>query len=189
MMVDTNPSDAVNPLSTRPNAETQEFLLADLVGAENADPIFEGLIDGDEEISTLPGRLRTPPNVGVGVTGGDMDDDWYQAEVVGEEAAEQRAGDRRHQRRHAPQRHRGAGGDAHRSGPAACARRAEADARPGPTGRPRRPVTKWWRRWTASASMARIRRSASCSACRAGRSPSANRSTRRASGRCPSFRT
>jgi hypothetical protein len=86
MMVDTNPSDAVNPLSTRPNAETQEFLLADLVGAENADPIFEGLIDGDEEISTLPGRLRTPPNVGVGVTGGDMDDDWYQAEVVGEEA-------------------------------------------------------------------------------------------------------
>ena len=85
-MVDTNPSDAVNPLSTRPNAETQEFLLADLVGAENADPIFEGLIDGDEEISTLPGRLRTPPNVGVGVTGGDMDDDWYQAEVVGEEA-------------------------------------------------------------------------------------------------------
>lgn len=85
-MIDTNPFDAVNLGLTQSSAETQEFLLADLVGAENADPIFEELIDSDAEIGTLPGRLRTPPNIGVGVTGGDMDDDWYQAEVVGEEA-------------------------------------------------------------------------------------------------------
>ena len=85
-MVDTNPSHAVNPLSAQSEAKTKEVLLADLVGTENADPIFEGLIDDDTGIGRIPGRLRTPQNVGVGVTGGDLDDDWYQAEVVGEEA-------------------------------------------------------------------------------------------------------
>ena len=85
-MVHKNPSHAVNPSSTQSKAKTKEVLLADLVGPENTDPIFEGLIDGDTGIGRIPGRLRTPPNVGVGVTGGDVDDDWYQAEVVGEEA-------------------------------------------------------------------------------------------------------
>ena len=85
-MTDTNPSHAVNPLSAQSKAKIKEVLLADLVGTENADPIFEGLIDDDTGIGRIPGRLRTPPNIGIGVTGGDMDDDWYQAEVVGEEA-------------------------------------------------------------------------------------------------------
>ena len=85
-MADTNPSHAVNPLSAQSEAKTKEVLLADLVGTENADPIFEGLLDDDTGIGRIPGRLRTPSNVGIGVTGGDLDDDWYQAEVVGEEA-------------------------------------------------------------------------------------------------------
>lgn len=85
-MVDTNPSHAVNSLSTQWEAETKEILLSDLIGADDTNPIFEELVGDDTGIGRMPGRLRTPLNFGVGVTGGDPDDDWYQAEVVGEEA-------------------------------------------------------------------------------------------------------
>lgn len=40
-MVHKNPSHAVNPLSTQSKAETKEFLLADLVGTENTDPMCD----------------------------------------------------------------------------------------------------------------------------------------------------
>jgi Family of unknown function (DUF6335) len=83
-MAGTNPSDAVNPSSTQPSAEIEELLLADLVGTENADPIFEEVSDRDAEIGTILKRLKNP--MSEDVTGGDLDDDWYQAEVVGEEA-------------------------------------------------------------------------------------------------------
>jgi Family of unknown function (DUF6335) len=84
-MADTNSSDAVNPSPTQPDTETEELLLADLVGTENVDPIFEELSDRDAEIGTILKRLKNPM-VSEDVTGGDLDDDWYQAEVVGEEA-------------------------------------------------------------------------------------------------------
>mgnify|MGYP005837174429 CR=1 FL=1 len=85
-MESTNPSDAVKPLSIQRDRETEEVLLADLVGTENADPIFEELVDRETGMGVILKRLRIPPNFGAGVTGGDLDDDWYQAEVVGEEA-------------------------------------------------------------------------------------------------------
>jgi hypothetical protein len=84
-MAGKNPSDAVNPSSTQPEAETEELLLADLVGTENIDPIFEGLSDRDAEIGAILKRLKNPM-LSEDLTGGDLDDDWYQAEVVGEEA-------------------------------------------------------------------------------------------------------
>lgn len=83
-MAGTNPSDAVNPSSTQPSDEIEELLLADIVGTENADPIFEEVSDRDAEIGTILKRLKNP--MSEDVTGGDLDDDWYQAEVVGEEA-------------------------------------------------------------------------------------------------------
>jgi hypothetical protein len=83
-MAGTNPSDAVNP-SSQPSAEIEELLLADLIGTENADPIFEEVSERDAEISTILKRSKHLM-FSEDVTGGDLDDDWYQAEVVGEEA-------------------------------------------------------------------------------------------------------
>jgi Family of unknown function (DUF6335) len=83
-MASTNPSDAVNPSSNQPSDEIEELLLADIVGTENADPIFEEVSDRDAEIGAILKRLKNP--MSEDVTGGDLDDDWYQAEVVGEEA-------------------------------------------------------------------------------------------------------
>jgi len=83
-MADTNPSNAVN-CSSKPSVEIEELLLADLVGTENTVAIFEELSDRDAEIGTILKRLKHP-TIYEDVTGGDLDDDWYQAEVVGEEA-------------------------------------------------------------------------------------------------------
>jgi len=83
-MAGTNPSDAVNPSSSQPSDDIEELLLADIVGTENADPIFEEVSDREAEIGTILKRLKNP--MSEDVTGGDLDDDWYQAEVVGEEA-------------------------------------------------------------------------------------------------------
>ena len=85
-MVDKIPSHAVHSLSTQWEAETKEILLSELIEADDTSPILEELVSDDTGIGRMPGRLRTPLNFGVGVTGGDPDDDWYQAEVVGEEA-------------------------------------------------------------------------------------------------------
>ncbi len=65
---------------------SQEVLLGDLTGTETADHIFEGLIDpspvGGQRLSTLQSHATANGHI----TGGDVDDDIYQAEVVGEEA-------------------------------------------------------------------------------------------------------
>lgn len=65
---------------------TEEVLLADLTGTEEADLFFEGLVDRDTGMGQMLEKLRQPGLSGRDVTGGDLDDDWYQAEVVGEEA-------------------------------------------------------------------------------------------------------
>lgn len=86
-MQDANRFDAVNPdLPSESGAESEEILLADLTGTDEADLFFEGLIDRDTGMGRTLERLRTPGIAGSDVTGGDLDDDWYQAEVVGEEA-------------------------------------------------------------------------------------------------------
>ena len=90
-MANSNPSDAVNPSATpwdaalQQNAETEELLLADVVGTENVDPIFEGVVDRDTGMGRTLKKLKNS-RIGADVTGGDLDDNWYQAEVVGEEA-------------------------------------------------------------------------------------------------------
>lgn len=85
-MIDTNFFDPANSSQT-PEWETEpdELLLADLTGTEEADLFFEGLIDRDTGMGRTLEKLRTPL-CGTDVTGGDLDDDWYQAESVGEEA-------------------------------------------------------------------------------------------------------
>ncbi|NEP00007.1 MAG: hypothetical protein F6K58_15265 [Symploca sp. SIO2E9] len=67
-------------------AEIEEVLIADLTGREHAELIFEGLIDRDTGMGRTLEKLRTAANSCADVTGGDLDDNLYQAEVVGEEA-------------------------------------------------------------------------------------------------------
>ncbi|NEO32667.1 MAG: hypothetical protein F6K36_20005 [Symploca sp. SIO3C6] len=67
-------------------AEVEEVLLEDLTGREHAELIFEGLIDRDTGMGRTLEKLRTSSNSCADVTGGDLDDNLYQAEVVGEEA-------------------------------------------------------------------------------------------------------
>jgi hypothetical protein len=95
-MADTDPSDVVHPSSGQQQAkdtaepttdsDDSELLLADLLGRSDTEPIFERLTYRDEGVDAIVKQLRHPPVFGAGVTGGDPDDDWYQAEVVGEEA-------------------------------------------------------------------------------------------------------
>ncbi|MGK7877283.1 MAG: DUF6335 family protein [Xenococcaceae cyanobacterium] len=80
-------------------AETEEILLADFIEIEDAiedpdliledldaDPTFDGLVDRDTGMGRTLKKLRTTMAYGCDVTGGDLDDNLYQAEVVGEEA-------------------------------------------------------------------------------------------------------
>lgn len=65
---------------------SQEVLLGDLTGTEAADQIFEGLVDPSLAAGQRLETLQTPGTNDGHITGGDLDDDIYQAEVVGEEA-------------------------------------------------------------------------------------------------------
>jgi hypothetical protein len=67
------------------NSNSQEVLLADLIGNEDAELMFEGLVDRHLGMGNTLEKLNSR-HLGTDVTGGDPDDDWYQAEVVGEEA-------------------------------------------------------------------------------------------------------
>jgi hypothetical protein len=79
-------SDDDSETQWNPEEEEEELLLADLTGTDGADMFFEGLVDRDTGMGRTLEKLRTSGLSGVDVTGGDLDDDWYQAEVVGEEA-------------------------------------------------------------------------------------------------------
>jgi hypothetical protein len=85
-MQDTNFHRAAN--FPEPDGETnlEEVLLADLTGTYQADLFFEGLVDRDTGMGRTLEKITHSGLSGVDVTGGDLDDDWYQAEVVGEEA-------------------------------------------------------------------------------------------------------
>lgn len=74
-------SDAGNRLNT----EIEEILQSDLVDAENADQLVEGLVDQEIGLGKTLDKLKITL-AGAEITGGDLDDDCYQAEVVGEEA-------------------------------------------------------------------------------------------------------
>lgn len=66
--------------------QSEEILLADLTGSEAADIFFDGLIDRDTGLGHVVRELRMSHLDNGNLSGGDPDDDWYQAEVVGEEA-------------------------------------------------------------------------------------------------------
>ena len=87
-MVDAKKNEIVqsSEASLLQSAETESVLLADLIVTEDADLIFKGLAQGnsDQEISLE--QLKKTMVTHADVTGGDLDDDLYQAEVVGEEA-------------------------------------------------------------------------------------------------------
>ncbi len=87
-MVDAKKNEIVqsSEASLLQEAETESVLLADLIVTEDADLIFKGLAQGnsDQEISLE--QLKKTMVTHADVTGGDLDDDLYQAEVVGEEA-------------------------------------------------------------------------------------------------------
>ena len=87
-MVDAKKNEIVqsSEASLLQEAETESVLLADLIVTEDADLIFKGLAQGnsDQEISLE--QLKKTMVTHANVTGGDLDDDLYQAEVVGEEA-------------------------------------------------------------------------------------------------------
>ncbi|OKH22349.1 hypothetical protein NIES593_12805 [Hydrococcus rivularis NIES-593] len=68
------------------SSNDNEVLFGDLVAAENTDPMSEGLVDRDTGMGRILAKLRASGLSGIDATGGDLDDDWYQAEVVGEEA-------------------------------------------------------------------------------------------------------
>ena len=65
---------------------SQEVLLGDLTGTEAADQIFEGMVDPRPVAGQRLETLQSPGTADGHITGGDLDDDVYQAEVVGEEA-------------------------------------------------------------------------------------------------------
>jgi len=66
--------------------QSEELLLADLTGSEQADIFFDGLTDRDTGLGHVVRSLRMSHLDNGNLSGGDPDDDWYQAEVVGEEA-------------------------------------------------------------------------------------------------------
>ncbi|MBW4621177.1 MAG: hypothetical protein KME17_17695 [Cyanosarcina radialis HA8281-LM2] len=79
-------SDSDNFGQTPSDKPPEEVLLADSIGTEQADLFFESLSDRDPSIARTLNKFRKNMGPGADVTGGDVDDDWYQAEVVGEEA-------------------------------------------------------------------------------------------------------
>ena len=66
--------------------QLEEELLEEFNTREDADSIFSGLCDRDTGMERTLSRLKTVALSGSDVTGGDLDDNLYQAEVVGEEA-------------------------------------------------------------------------------------------------------
>ena len=87
-MVDNKKNETVqsSKASRLMKAKVKEVLLADLIVTEDTDLIYKGLANSntDQEISLE--QLKKNIVANADVTGGDLDDNLYQAEVVGEEA-------------------------------------------------------------------------------------------------------
>ena len=66
--------------------KAKEVLLGNLIPTEDADLIFEGLADGNTDQEITLAQLKKTRVANADVTGGVLDDNLYQAQVVGEEA-------------------------------------------------------------------------------------------------------
>ncbi len=85
-MKDPKNFNALNSSNAQWKGQPEEELLEEFNAREDADPIFSGLCDRDTGMGRTLSRLKAVGLSGSDVTGGDLDDNWYQAEVVGEEA-------------------------------------------------------------------------------------------------------
>ena len=86
-MVDKNLPDVLNSsleqlLESLPDVVNLDFRLR----TEQSNPMMWGWVDRDTGMGRILTKLRTTMISGSDVTGGDLDDNLYQAEVVGEEA-------------------------------------------------------------------------------------------------------
>ena len=78
--------NALSSSDTQWEGLPEEELHEEFNTREDADPIFSGLYDRDTGMRRTLSKLKIIALSGSDVTGGDLDDNWYQAEVVGEEA-------------------------------------------------------------------------------------------------------
>ena len=81
--------DSVNSRSDKQRAEgtsDKEVLLVDLIETEDVEQMLSDLIDGNSGMGRTLEKLKNRVAQGSDLTGGDIDDNWYQASVVGEEA-------------------------------------------------------------------------------------------------------
>ncbi|MBE9045693.1 hypothetical protein IQ255_14975 [Pleurocapsales cyanobacterium LEGE 10410] len=78
--------NALNSSNGQWKEQLEEELLEEFIKIEDDDPIFSGLADRDTGMRRTLSKLKAIRISGSDVTGGDLDDNWYQAEVVGEEA-------------------------------------------------------------------------------------------------------
>ena len=85
-MKDPRNFNALNSSDPQQGEPPEVGLLGEFTTIEDADPIFLGLCDRDTGLGRTLMKFRTIRLSGTDVTGGDLDDNWYQAEVVGEEA-------------------------------------------------------------------------------------------------------
>ncbi len=87
-MAEAKNNEAVNPsMASQLQAdETQEVGWSNLIDAEEAELSFEDLAEGSREEEIKLEQLKRKRVAEAEVTGGDLDDNVYQAEVVGEEA-------------------------------------------------------------------------------------------------------
>ena len=87
-MVDSKKLKTVNPsLSLHEEvAETEEVLSADNTNLEDAEQILSDLVEQSYGIEPALSKLAASMPSASDVRGGDVDDNLYQAEVVGEEA-------------------------------------------------------------------------------------------------------
>ncbi len=85
-MKDPKNFNALSSSDVQWEGQREEELLEEFNAKEDAGPIFSGLCDRDTGMGRTLSRLKAVGRSGSDVTGGDLDDNWYQAEVVGEEA-------------------------------------------------------------------------------------------------------
>jgi hypothetical protein len=85
-MVDTTPQIAGSSSTQWEKASRDEILWTDFLDIEDVKPIVDDSTDSDTGMERTLSKLIEIVGSGDDVTGGDLDDDRYQAEVVGEEA-------------------------------------------------------------------------------------------------------
>ena len=85
-MTDSKNFNALDSSDAQWEGQPEEELLEEFTTGEDTDPTFLSLDDRDPRMGQVLSKFKKIACSGSKVTGGDPDDDWYQAEVVGEEA-------------------------------------------------------------------------------------------------------